>query len=372
MIIVRLIPDKNSKYHFGEGNLFETSLIFHSNSLFSTIINNLGMLYGNRFIENNINELKNIKISSLFPAIYQFKKEDVKNEEDIENEILFIPKPMIRLGFDKDTQKEIENEPKTIKKIKFISLESLKLHNKKKLKKIVLDKNYLITEKERNDFNYKNPQNIKLFSRILEQKVTIDRIKNTTLDIDGTGQLYSVEYIKPLGKKDKKTKMENKVGFYFILDFNGLEDENIKKKILSAINFIKDEGIGGKRRIGYGNFKNIIIGNKYKNTNLEDVFKNKGDLNYTSLSITLPKDKKEFESFETYGLSKIGGYIYTTTKIQKIGDKLKNTVYAISEGSVCNRRIEGKICSLKPKNAPHDIILNGKPVLLPIKVFNEW
>ena len=364
MHIVKLIPNKNSKYHFGEGDLSESSVVFHSNSLFSAMVNNFIKLYGADEFKKYRKEIKKLKISSLFPAIYKFKN---KNGSEIEDEILFIPKPMVMLGFDKDTQEDIEEKPKDFKKIKFISIGALKKHNEKTLKKITIGKEYLITEDEKKKFGYNKPENMNLFKNIIEQKVSIDRIKGITLEDNEKGQLYAIEFIKPLRKDDKI------VGFYFLADFNDIDGELVKK-IRASIRLMKDEGLGGKRSIGAGFFKDIIIdefnedlsidnkllGKNYQQKNKTYISKEKNAV----LSITIPKEN-EFENFNSYQLIKIGGYIYSSSNMEHI-TKLKKNVYALTEGSICEKSVEGQVLDLKPDTVEHEIVLNGRPILIPI------
>lgn len=364
MHIVKLIPNKNSKYHFGEGDLSESSVVFHSNSLFSAMVNNFIKLYGVDEFNKYGEEIKKLKISSLFPAIYKFKN---KNGSEIEDEILFIPKPMVMLGFDKDTQEDIEEKPKDFKKIKFISIGALKKHNEKTLKKITIGKEYLITEDEKKKFGYNKPENMNLFKNIIEQKVSIDRIKGITLEDSEKGQLYAIEFIKPLRKDDKI------VGFYFLADFNDIDGELVKK-IRASIRLMKDEGLGGKRSIGAGIFKDIIIdefnedlsidnkllGKNYQQKNKTYISKEKNAV----LSITIPKEN-EFENFNSYQLIKIGGYIYSSSNMEHI-TKLKKNVYALTEGSICEKSVEGQVLNLKPDTVEHEIVLNGRPILIPI------
>ncbi|WP_292459992.1 type III-A CRISPR-associated RAMP protein Csm4 [Methanothermococcus sp.] len=390
MHIVRLIPDENSKYHFGEGGLTESSIIFHSNSLFSAIVNNFIKLYGEDEFNKYKEKMKELKTSSLFPAIYQFNLDNSEIETP-SKEILFIPKPMLKLGFDEETTKEVEEKPKDVKKIKFISIGALKDHNKRELKKITIEKEFLISKeeiefliskKEKENFDYKKLENIKLFKKIIEQKVSIDRIKGTTLEDDDKGQLYSIEFIKPLRKKNKKenaTKL-NVVGFYFLIDFQNI-DEDLKKKIKASINLIKDEGLGGKRSIGAGTFKNIIINEfkedltidktllneKHKTQNKEYIAEEKR----ITLSITIPKDENEFKCFDNYQLIKIGGYIYPSQNSMKNITKLKKSVYAIAEGSICNEEIEGDNRDLRPNGVIHEVILNGRMISIPVIFYDE-
>ena len=369
MHVVKLIPDKNSKYHFGEGDLSESSVVFHSNSLFSAMVNNFIKLYGVDEFNKYGEEIKKLKISSLFPAIYKFKN---KNSSEIEDEILFIPKPMVRLGFDKDTQKDIEEKPKDFKKIKFISIGALKKHNEGTLKKITIGKEYLISDDEKKKFKYNKLENMGLFKNIIEQKCSIDRIKRTTLDDNDKGQLYTIEFIKPLRNDDKI------VGFYFLADFNDIDGELVKK-IRASIRLMKDEGLGGKRSIGAGIFKDIIIDEFSKDLSIDNKLlgKNHQQKNKTYiskeknvvLSITIPKEN-EFENFNSYQLIKIGGYIYSSSNIEHI-TKLKKNVYALTEGSICEKSVEGQVLDLKPDTVEHEVILNGRPILIPVVSYEE-
>jgi CRISPR-associated protein Csm4 len=380
MHIVKLIPNKNSKYHFGEGSLEESSYIFHSNSLFSAIVNNFIKLYGVNEFNNYKEEIKKLKISSLFPAIYRIK-DDNDSKLKIEDEILFIPKPMVMLGFDKETQSAIEEKPKDVKKIKFISIGALKKHNQRALKKITIGKEYLISDDEKNKFGYDKPENMDLFKKTIEQKVSIDRIKGITLEDNDKGQLYSIEFIKPLrGKQDNNGNI-NIVGFYFLADFNSIGEE-LRKKIKASINLIKDDGLGGKRSIGAGTFENITIDEFDENLEIDEGMLNKEYIERgkkyiskkkrISLSLTVPKDKDEFKCFSSYQLIKVGGYIYSVSNLESI-TKLKKNVYTIAEGSICNKEIEGDVLNLKPDNdkIKHEIILNGRMISIPVVSYEE-
>ncbi|XRO75405.1 type III-A CRISPR-associated RAMP protein Csm4 [Methanocaldococcus sp. 28A] len=355
-LIVKLIPGENDKYHFGEGYLTDSNIIFHSHSLFSAIINNFIKIYGEEELIKIIDDIKNIKLSSLLPAIYK-----VVNGE-IEDFIYFLPKPATFLGFDKEEQKKVDKKPKDIKKVQFISVNALKSHNKKELKKLILGKKFLVEKNEYEEIkNYGNPKNINLFESFIEQKVAIDRIKQITLE-EGKGQLYSVGYIKPLVSIENNNGIIS--GFYFLLEF----DKNNKSinKIKSAIKLIEDEGLGGERSTGAGLFKKIIIGELPKN--FEELFKNKDKIETNmAISITIPKNEHEFEKIVSYQLMKIGGYVYSPYTLTKA----KKYIYAIKEGAIIRGEIEGKTENLSPKNYKHEVLVNGKPILIPTKYYDN-
>jgi CRISPR-associated protein Csm4 len=387
MKLIKLIPGENDKYHFGEGDLTDSSIIFHSHSLYSAIINNFIKLYGIEEFNKHKKELEKIKLSSLLPAIY--KLEDGK----LEDFIYFLPRPATRLGFDKETQKEVDEKPKEIKKVQFISVNALKKHNERKLKKsfkfkkegkekncsLILGKKFLIDEKDYEkmyDFGIKKPENMQLFKSFIEQKVAIDRIKQITLE-EEKGQLYSVGYVKPLTYTSNNNKNNRLiVGYYFLLDFEG--DNNLLNKIKSAIRLIKDEGLGGERSNGAGLFREIIIENGIPN-DLKELFDEKDEINTRmTLSTTIPKDESEFNKIISYQLMKISGYVYSSSNYSSIIKsnssylpiaRAKKYIYAIKEGAMVKEEIKGKIENIEPDNYNHEVLVNGEPILVPTKYY---
>ncbi len=328
MKLVRLIKKENSKYHFGEGYLEESSLIFHSHSLFSAIVNNFVKLYG-EFDKR----LLDLKVSSL---LYKFE------------DIYFIPKPIV--PFFNIPKSE---DDKKIKKIKIISLEAFNEYldesiNIENIKERIIGKEFLIGEKEVDSLKkYGNLNEINLISKEIEQKVAIDRIKNTTLEKDGRGQLYSVEFIK----------LNNGTEFYFLVDYDGL-DKDLIKKINASIKLIEDEGLGGKRSVGAGFFDKVIIEDLDKRfIELFDREKNC----YLTLSTAIPKNDK----VKYYNLIEIGGYIYTIKKLTS----LKKRILALSEGSIVEKGFVGDYKDLKPNNSINPVYVNGKPILMPTNVY---
>jgi len=369
MKLIKLIPGENDKYHFGEGDLTDSSIIFHSHSLYSAIINNFIKLYGVDEFNKHKEKLENIRLSSLLPAIY--KLEDGK----LKNFIYFLPKPATRLGFDKETQKKVEEKPKEIKKVQFISINALQEHNKGELKKNIIGKEFLVSDNEYKELkNYENPDDMKLFESFIEQKVAIDRIKQMTLE-EEKGQLYSVGYVKPLIYINKNSCLI--VGYYFLLDFKG--DNDLLKKIESAIRLIKDEGLGGERSNGAGLFKKVIIEEisdvmdlateNNNNSNNSDSDKNDlKNMKWMTLSTTIPKNEEEFKKIISYQLMRIGGYVYSSSNYSSL-TKAKKYIYAIKEGAMIEEEIEGEIVDIHPKGYDHEVLVNGKPILIPTKYY---
>ncbi|ACV24786.1 type III-A CRISPR-associated RAMP protein Csm4 [Methanocaldococcus fervens] len=366
MKMVVLIPKPNSKFHFGEGSLEESNYIFHSNSLFSAIVNNYIKLYGEEKFRKDLKKLKNIRLSSLF-----FKIKD----------IYLIPKPEYPRFY--ILKKIVEGiKPKDIKKIQFFSIKAYKEFlegrlewNEDKLKEIIdkqlISRKILISDDEteiiRETFKIKENESLKdakvnLFSKIVEQKVVIDRIKNTSLEIEGKGQLYNVEFIK----------LHPNVEFYFLIDYQ-TDDKEFIERVEASIRLIEDEGLGGERSSGAGFFEKVEILELPKD--FKDIFSNYNNLDYSmTLGVGIP-NKNDIGKIEYYKLMEIGGYIHSASilirpsndseKGKKALTTPKRNILALTEGSIVKRNFEGKTENIAPKNFKHEVYAHGKPILLP-------
>ncbi|WP_456419555.1 type III-A CRISPR-associated RAMP protein Csm4 [Methanocaldococcus infernus] len=336
MKLVELKPATNSKFHFGNGRLERTSSIFHSSSLFSAIVNNYIKLYG-----NFDDKLKNIKLSSLLYKINLGNKD-----------IYLIPKPEHPTFYKiyRENKEEVKIAKK-VKKIRFFSINAYKEFINKYLKEIknnekiiwknIVDEqllgNIILTKEEMKLINKKE---FSLFSTFEEQKVAIDRIKNISLEMNERGQLYTVEFLK----------LNENVSFYFLID--GLD-----KEIEASIKLIEDEGLGGKRSSGAGFFEKVCVRNL--SNDFKDLFKE--DYEY-ALTLGLGIPENEF-SAKYYKIVELGGFCYYI-KSDKIVNKLKPNMLAISEGSVVKKDFIGKVEDLKI-DENNSLYIHGNPLLLP-------
>jgi CRISPR-associated protein Csm4 len=197
MKLVKLIPKKGTKYHFGAGKLNSTDIVFHSDSLFSAFVNNYTKLFG---------EFP-IKVPK-FSSVYFFS-----------GDTLFFPRPYMKIDFDSPNIKKL-------KKVRFISYGILKEINSK-FSRIKLSDEFACLENE-------TLPEINLF---MEQKVLLTRSQEE----------------QTLPFECECFEIRNG-GFYFLME--NLTDD---VKISQALNMIKHEGLGGKRSTGKGLFDKILV-----------------------------------------------------------------------------------------------------------------
>jgi CRISPR-associated protein Csm4 len=197
MKIVKLFVNNGSKFHFGNGKLNSTDIIFHSDSLFSAIVNNYVKIYG-------VAPKETPRISSLF----YFSRDT-----------LYFPRPFVRLNIDED-----DLDQKKIKKIRFIS------------EKVLMNIGNKIEDFECvDDFLFLKGESVPSINTFVEPKSFVPRGSGDTTP-------FEVESFEV-----------NNGGFYFFVD--NLED----KKIIQAIHMIRNEGLGGERSSGKGLFDRIEI-----------------------------------------------------------------------------------------------------------------
>jgi len=80
--------------------------------------------------------------------------------------------------------------------------------------------------------------------------------------------------------------------------------------------------------------------------------------------------KDEFGKIESYQLMKISGYIYSSSKPSS-NNLAKKYIYAIKEGAMVNGDINGKVEDISPENHEHEVLVNGKPILIPTEYYKD-
>jgi len=300
MKIVKLVPNKYAKFHFGLFNLEINDYVFHSDSLFGAIVTNYVRLFGTEELNSFVNSFP--VLSSLFYGIRKNGKE-----------VYFIPSPK-----DKYIPKDLlEEDRKLIKKVKFVSFNYYE--------KLITGNlnNDDITVNNNKDLLYLKEDglsgNLKLFDHYVEEKVSINRKTGMTID----NHLYTVSSII----------LDKDVFFYFLID--GELSEPLEKSI-KAIEFY---GIGGERSIGYGGIERVSI------SEFDNEFDHASNCKkFMTLSLLHPtSDEIETVKKGRYTLIERKGWVLLYGKNYIRNGLPKRPLFYIGEGSVFNKQLTGMI-----------------------------
>ncbi|AZR72424.1 type III-A CRISPR-associated RAMP protein Csm4 [Anoxybacter fermentans] len=353
MKVVKLLIGDRAKFHFGNYKRELTS-VFSSDSLFSAIINNYALLYPEK-TEQIIDKFRKREylISSCYLGI------DFWNGEKKKKTIYFLIKPFWRIGRDRNEENDDDlRKRKMIKKLKYLSLnvynDLLNAWNEEKgffeydlSAQFIIGNKFCISNQEVDDLNLTFEEKRKLadlnfIKEYSTPKVAVNRITNKS------EAFYYENNIELSYKKIGDYTL--KPFFYFLANQAFVEN----KEIRASLNLLCDEGLGGRRSMGIGQFQNCVY------EDITGVLSHEGN-KYISLSIVFPK-KEEVDNVLSYNLVKRNGYIFSN------GGRAfrKKDVRVMQEGSIFNCKVEGQFLDLKPEGfkLPHKVYLNGNSFLI--------
>lgn len=355
MKIVKLIPSNYSRFHIGD-SYGELRDYFSSDQLFSTIINNVDLLYGEDIAKHTIDYFNkdNLIISSVFYGLEFYHKTERKSEE-----IYFLPKPYWLIKAENSEETDF-SERKKIKKIEYISLGAysnlIKSWNKNEecftydlFTLPVIGSKFALSKEEfkKLDIDTKELNKIKIHRTYSMPKVSVNRLygdSNAFYFDDVTEIKYSEikEYtVKPF--------------MYFI--YSG----EMIKEIKSAVNMIQDEGIGGRRSRGLGIFQKVEFEESKDKFNEQlSRYINNPSKYYINISTVFPKIE-EVNEILSYRLENRNGFVFSNG-----GQPYrKKSVRIIKEGSIFKAKINGMIQDITPTGfEKHKIWLYGKALLI--------
>lgn len=332
-----------SFFRFGDGSLNDVSYIIHSDTIFSAITNIYELVYneGEEFIKL-VDEGK-INFSSAFPVL-----EDITQKKFI----YFLPKPYLNI-------KSTSLVGKKEKKIKFISLRVYELM----MKNLNPDAFDL-------DVDFSSLEIIDEKFCCLKKEIVLDNIaeerrffvkdvispKTAVHKESQEDSFYFQTDIQMIPLTNKEKGIQYLPHFYFFLEHSLSKDE--MKKFISCLRILADEGIGGDRSAGKGNFESVVI------EELAAQFSTNNKL-FLNLAVFNPKDQIEFENCIRYDIVKRGGGDLGSDGIE---DNHRKQVRMIVEGSVIKDKVEGRILDISPyvNFYKHKIYRNGKAFLIPM------
>jgi len=178
-------------------------------------------------------------------------------------------------------------------------------------------------------------------------KIAVDRITRAT-------NLYHTAFVQ----------YQENAGLYFLVEFSNPEFENT---FLTVLNFLGDEGIGGERSSGAGQFEVKL---SELTPEWEKIVKfDKG--NFHSLISLFWEESlsNEFLANTSYELLRRGGWISASPSGSQ---RRRKSVQMFAEGSVFPIKPMGKLADVTPdknfKERYHSVYRSGISLSLPIKV----
>jgi len=306
----RLVP--KAPFHLGIMDEGGSSVIAHSDTLFSAIANAYRLLYGSEELESLLKkffEAPPFIITSTFPYI---------------DNICLFPMPK---GINRSA---LTDDPREFKKLEFVSEEILKkiirggdVEEDFNAENLIKEKTVLLTSGEAQKIKSLEP----FWVKRERPRVAIDRETSFS-------QIYYASEVV----------FQQKCGLFFLMD---LRDDSVSCKVEAAVRLLGDEGLGGDRTYGMGLFDArketyfLPNGGGELNTTLSLVYPEKGDLNGL---------------MGRYSLLRRGGWIYS----QDGRTLRKKTVRMFGEGSTFNKMIPGVLKDVTPEEfTAHNILRYG-------------
>ncbi|HOK56350.1 MAG TPA: type III-A CRISPR-associated RAMP protein Csm4 [bacterium] len=301
-----------SSFHSGEreGFLEATEEIIHSDTLFSAFCYNYLLLYGENELNQLIEKFRNNNPVFLISSMFPYSKEK-----------LYFPVPLNQLP-----------KEKVIKKIKYIEKDGFeKLLNGEKLEDIYLNYSTIPEKDGKTHYNIiENP------------RIGLSRLNTTP----GENYFHFGEVF-----------FEEGSGLFFVVDF---KEPDFEKKFFATLRLMGDEGIGGDRSVGKGNFTIDTI-DKFEIQTPSESF------GCIILSLYLPQEN-ELKDLKDgyYEIIERKGYIFSPyTKSLR-----KKSIRMFIEGSVFPSMKKGKIADVTPTEIfqSHNVYRYGFAFSLPCKI----
>ena len=339
MQAILLIPGNGSQFHLGETGLDDSSDLLHSDTLFSALANvyECALSGAKTFID--LVENGQLSFSS---GLYAMLKKDSE-----EPPLLFLPKPTV-------TYSEVEDR-KRYKSIKYFSLG--------------------VWEEFRNSFNAET------FASGLDFSAK-PALGNEFMCLDGelgpdpeafrhcsfrgftTSPKVKVHTTLPEDRLYHETTVQfnsfavgglEYEGAYCVLLDHRLTDDQYRE-FLAALRVMADEGVGGQRSSGKGQFREV------REATI-DIPEREAVAAYLGLSIVSPADGGELDALERYELFVRGG---GSLGLRGDSEKHRKQARFVREGAVMSRRIAGTIPDVSPDAANTPVLRNGRNFAIPI------
>ena len=314
---------KNNPAHFGELGIGmeETSERVRSDTLFSALVISYARIGKN--VDTLLRRFHQEEVPFRLSSSFIYREQDGKTT-------YFLPRPKYPpTNYPTGDDLKIA---KDYKKLNFLDLETWKnwYQNGSFNKDAELPENFYS----------------KCFDIDKQPKIAIDRNTRAT-------NLYHTSFVR------YRSKSNDKSGLYFLIEFNDESLENDLNDLKAALELLGEEGLGGEKSSGAGQFEASWH-------DLDEIWKEliKFDGNFQSLISLYWDDELISLDNPSYELQERGGWITSSSKNQR-----RKKVVMFAEGSVFSEIPKGKLANVTPPEfSQHKIYRSGIAVSLPIKI----
>ncbi|MCU0542581.1 MAG: type III-A CRISPR-associated RAMP protein Csm4 [Oscillatoriaceae cyanobacterium Prado104] len=328
--------------HFGELGIGieETNERVYSDTLFSAWVSAYARLFGKVAVEGLLREIQE---EPLFRLSSTFVYRQLEGQT-----IYYLPRPLLRpINYPEDDFKFT----KAYKKLNYLPLEIWQrwYQGEEGFTKSDSEELFAKTQGKANgDLQKAGTFDCgEAFRKAKIPKIAVDRTTRAT-------NLYSTGFVK----------FQESSGLYFLAEFS---HQNVANTFSAVLNFLGEEGLGGERSSGAGQFKVEVSD---LTSTWQQVIDFSGKSAYSLISLfwenPLPNDCLENASYE---LQKRGGWVSSSPSGSQ---RRRKSVQMFVEGSVFPVKPQGKLANVTPDGfTNHQIYRSGISLSLPIKISNE-
>jgi len=341
---------KHNPVHFGELGIGmeETSDRIHSDTLFSAWVSAYARLFGKDAVEELLKQFQ-ADVKPLFRLSSTFIYWQVNGKI-----IYYLPRPLQRPMNYPEDDFEFAKEYKKLNSLpleiwqRWYQGDGWTNSDEEELKAKAKKQETLNRKlKEAGTFDYGEA-----FQKGKVPKIAVDRITRAT-------NIYNTGIVK----------YRDNSGLYFLVKFSNLEFENT---FLSVLEFLGEEGIGGERSSGAGQFKvepsELTPDSDWEKWEKIIKFDQGNYHSLISLFWEYPFHNSYLEN-ASYELQKRGGWISSSPSGSQ---RRRKSIQMFAEGSVFLVKPMGKLADVTPdkdfKDRYHSVYRSGISLSLPIKI----
>lgn len=337
MQAILLIPENGAQFHLGERELDDTSDIIHADTLFSALANIYELALSGADTLINVMKAGKLRFSSGFYATHYNGKP-----------LFFLPKPPFEYS-------KVDSRKK-LKKVRYLSIgvwkKVMEHFDYEKQESCSLD--LLKLPSIGGEFVYTDEElagvDEQLDNKVFRSIQTVPKVKVHTTDQDDCLYHETTVQFAPI-----RLEKGHIIGAFYVL-FEHTLDADEFQEFMAAMRIMADEGVGGQRSSGRGQFASIQLVDV-------DLPSCSNPVLYLGLSLISPASDEEFhKGLRDYEIMLRGG-----GSLGKMGiaEEHRRQARFVREGALLCQNIQGKFVDVSPnKNGTN--LRNGFNFAIPI------